>query len=48
MAEFKKLNNIYMKAKEAMKQERERLEQEAELLREFQIADFGIFNWDIW
>ncbi|MEM7105466.1 MAG: hypothetical protein AAF502_20180 [Bacteroidota bacterium] len=48
MAEFKKLNNIYMKAKEAMKVERERIEQEAELLREFQIADFGIFNWDIW
>ena len=48
LSDFEKKNEKYQTAKKAMETERQRLEQEADLLREFRVNDFGIYNWDVW
>lgn len=48
MAEFDKRQEKYKEIKEARKQEEERLAQEADFLRSFQVQQFGVYNWDVW
>ena len=48
MADFDKRQKKYTKIKEARHQEEERLVQEADFLRSFQVQQFGLFNWDVW
>ena len=46
MAKFQASMNDYAAAKEARKKREERLAKEADLLRSFQVSNFGIYNWD--
>lgn len=46
--EFEQRMTEYKKIKTMRLQEEERLAQEADLRRSFEVQQFGIFNWDIW
>ena len=48
MADFEKRQGKYNEIKEQRIEEEERLVQEADFLRSYQVQDFGVFNWDVW
>jgi hypothetical protein len=45
---FADKNANYEKMKQTKIEEEARIAQEADLVRTFQVSNFGIFNWDIW
>jgi hypothetical protein len=48
MYEFEQRQTKYKEIKAAREEEQERLANEADLLRSFQVEQFGIYNWDVW